>query len=81
MTLRLQQEGGRVSGTLMFRDPDGETGTGPVEGTVSGRSVSLSVTAEGETSTFSGALSEDCRSLRLTMTMFGETITIPLTRR
>jgi hypothetical protein len=48
---------------------------------VSGRSARLSITAEGETETFTGALSDDCRSLRLTISMFGETNTITLTKR
>jgi hypothetical protein len=48
---------------------------------VSGRSVRLNITSEGETEVFTGALSDDCRSLRLTITVFGESNTITLTKR
>lgn len=78
--LDLRQSGSDLSGIWTIRD-EGETGSANVSGRVSGRNLSLSVTMEGETQQFRAVLSEDCRTLRLTLEYGGENITVTLTRR
>lgn len=80
MTLSLRQDGSTLTGTYTFKD-EGESGSAPIRGNVSGRNFRFTGNDGTDEASFVGTVAEDCRTLSATMSAAGESVTVTFRRR
>ncbi len=80
--LSLRQDGSTVTGTYAIRFvAGGVPESAPARGTVSGRSLRFTVPSGTDQASFVGTVAEDCRTLSVTMSLAGKTLTQAFRRR